>query len=202
MRIGFDIDGVLADFISAYQQLFVLLTGRDTFEAGDNLAPPTWDWPTLRGYTAEETSSVWKVIRMDSAFWFRLVPTDGLLALAQVFYALEQPSGGHDVYFLTDRAGVCPKRQTEMWLRHWLPYRMAHVAPTVLLTADKGGAARALRLDCYIDDKRQNAVEVAVCSPGTRNYLLNRPYNAGSVPPRVRRVESVREFLVKESEYL
>lgn len=199
MRIGFDIDGVLANFVSAYQATFVRLTGRDDFAPGDVDNPPTWHWPELRGYTFEETRAVWASIQVDTTFWMRLQPTAWWAALVLVLPILEEK---HDVYYLTDRPGVAAKRQTEAWLTQWLPYSLMEKTPTVLLTGKKGWAAAALKLDCYIDDKRENIVDVATQSPMTTPYLLDRRYNQGSVPRAVRRVDSLAAMFVAESDSL
>lgn len=199
MRIGLDIDGVLADFISAYQATFVRLTGRDDFLPEDIDNPPTWHWPTLRGYTDVETAAVWASIKVDPTFWVRLQPTHFWSALVLVLPILEEK---HDVYYMTDRSGVAAKRQTETWLTQWLPYTIIGKEPTVLLTSRKGLAAAALMLDCYIDDKLENIVNVAVQSPETTPYLLDRQYNQGSVPRAVKRVSSLADMFILESDNL
>lgn len=181
MRIGIDIDGVLADFVPDYQRLHVKLTGRDTFVEGDNIDPPTWHWPALRGYTPAETSTVWATIMADPNFWKRLVPMrHNIDSLSRVYRGLGE--AGHEVYFVTTRIGILAKQQTEMWLRQWVVGFGAPGGPevTVLIArfGQKGLIAKGLGLDCFIDDNYDNCVEVVRDSPATRTYLLNRRYNA------------------------
>lgn len=178
MRIGFDIDGVLADFVPAYQKLHVDVTGRDTFLPGDNVDPPIWDWPELRGYTRKETSDVWGRIGPDPTFWLNLAPMSNVGTLRKIIKHLERT---HEVYFITSRSGNRVKRQTEIWLFEHLGYPLncPGVWPTVLIVGsnEKGAMCKALKLDLYIDDNWDNVVDCAKTAPKTRTFLLNRKYN-------------------------
>lgn len=215
MRIGIDLDGVIVDFVPAYQQLHVELTGRDTFLPGDNIDPPSWNWPQMRGYSKGETTVVWETIKADPHFWRRLQPQRPAY---QVFsQAYERLTREHELYFITTRTGVACKRQTEEWLVNWV-VGLDRQFPTVLIAQHrkKGQIAAGLGLDCYIDDNYDNATDVVRDSPKTRTYLLNRRYNEQGVQSTVeiegiphptwyknsmvedRRVMSVAEFLATE----
>jgi 5'(3')-deoxyribonucleotidase len=191
MRVGFDVDGVLADFNGAFISRIERLTGRKLFAAEDEWNPPCWDYPEMRGYTREELRAVWKSIHTDPAFWQQLSPLHGAHTLATYLPRLAE----HDLYFITHRSGVAAKAQTERWLYRHLQYHTCRAAiwPTVLLTGDKGATVRALELDVYIDDKLDNAVDCCVRSPTTRTYLLNREYSQGHTTAR--RVASVMDLI-------
>ena len=201
MKVGFDIDGVLANFYVAYQEKMIEVTQRDLFRPGDDLDPPTWDWDTFRGYTKEEHRSTWDAIVGDRNFWFYLssLPFAGSVG--------DISTKHHDVYFITNRVGVAVKRQTE----HWLKTVLGVAIPTVLITSDqtgvdKGVIADALKLDAYVDDKAENVNQVVMHSDNTRTYLLNRCYNqpvdeAGvenHVDNRVIRINSLNTFFQNE----
>jgi uncharacterized protein len=194
VRIGFDVDGVLADFPTTYQKLVVEVTGQNLFHEGDAENPPAWDWAAYRGYRSEDIGRVWGTIKRSPSFWYGLGPLDGCTTLSLVLPALEDR---HDVYFVTSRPGATAKRQSEAWLYRHLPYRDMGLHPTVLISSAKGAAAKALALDCYLDDNRDNAIDVAVSSTA-RSYLLDRPYNQGSLPRGVARVTTVGEFFDRE----
>ena len=178
LKIGFDVDGVLANFIPAYQALVVLADGRNLFHPDDVNNPPCWNWPEFRGYSPELMTQVWGKIIKSPNFWFNLKPIlSNVASLAMVVKDMEWK---HDVYYVTSRPGLRAKRQTEAWLVECLPYD-EDVIPTVLLASDKGAAAKTLKLDVYIDDNLDNIKSVLRESPKTRAYLLDKSYNQGDV---------------------
>jgi hypothetical protein len=203
MRIGLDIDGVHADFAGAFTKLIVRVTGKDLFQRGDGKNPPSWDWFFQRGYTKDEVKLAWDVVKSPaSAFWLNLEELPGCAATRLVILDLLR---WHDVYFITNRPGANAKWQTEQWLR--LHLQIDH--PTVLLASEKGMTAKALNLDCYLDDYYVNVDDVIAkttpyvgadargikADPTCRTYLLNASYNRSvGVDDRVTRVESVGQF--------
>ncbi len=210
MRIGLDLDGVFCDFVQAYQQLHVETTGRDTFLPGDNIDPPTWNWPQTRGYSKGETTVVWERIKEDPYFWVRLQPQRP--AYQVLSNAYDRLTHEHELCFITTRTGMNVKAQTEQWLINWV-VGLDRQFPTVLIAQyrKKGHIALGLGLDCYIDDNYENATDMVKESPRTRTYLLHRRYNAEGVEAsdatnihytntavEERRVQSVADFLVTE----
>lgn len=204
MRIGFDLDGVLANFVQRYQTDIVRLTAHDLFQPGDIEDPPTWNWPELRGYTAAEMSMVWKHIKGSPVFWASLTALPGAYDLELVIRAIED---SNDVYYVTSRLGATAKRQSELWVEAHLNYdNMAY--PTVIVSSEKGDIAKALKLDVFVEDNRDNAYDVAAKSPYTRIYLLNYRYNQPdpdndtlwdvSQESKIRRVNSLQEVLDRE----
>lgn len=211
MKIGFDVDGVLANFIPAYQRLIIELTGKNLFHPDDDKNPPCWDWPQHRGYTNEEVGLAWKSIAADNTFWMSLTPhRDGVGTLRMVYPDLFLR---HDLYFITARVGDRAKHQTELWLQAYVAPNLK-TPPTVLISADKGGLCRALRLDAYLDDNLDNVnacvsvvrmeadrAQLANEKPkfATRVYLLDKSYNsfeaAGPMDLNVRRVNTVGQML-------
>jgi 5'(3')-deoxyribonucleotidase len=194
MKIGFDVDGVLANFNEAFVRTFRTVTGKNLFEPQDTVNPPIWDYHVLRGYTKEEIGRVVEEIDKSLTFWADLNPLEGAEAVARRNWQ------DHDVYFITHRTlGQDIKWQTETWLTFEV-----HTSPTVLLSGEKGMCAKALDLDVYIDDKWENVVNVALHSPTTRTYLYSRAYNSlphmqdSFYPGMIRRVLSVEGMLVAE----
>lgn len=191
MRVGVDIDGVLANFNASYIERCITVTGKDLF-------PPrpfdilTWNYPESYGYTNEEVSSVWEDIKSDGYFW------EDLLAYPNTAEALRrldtEELAGSEIYYITARPGIYVKHQTEIWLQKQFP---VHGVSTVLISSHKGLCAAALKLDRYIDDKPENVLETSL---HCRTYLMNRPWNAyfDTNQPYVHpiiRVNSVEEML-------
>jgi FMN phosphatase YigB (HAD superfamily) len=166
-NIGCDVDGVLADFHTAFIARVVKETGRDLF--GPEFVIRTWNYPDTVGYTKDEVTAVWNSIKADDRFWQRLPPyettTDDMAAL------VEAEARGHDIYFVTNRMGVRAKLQTQRWLR-----RHGFQDPTVILSAHKGLTARALELYFYIDDKWENCLDVSSFAR-TGVYVFDRTWN-------------------------
>jgi 5'(3')-deoxyribonucleotidase len=196
MRIGIDIDGVLADFNRDYINRCLQVTGRDLF-------PPrpfeitTWNYPESFGYSAQEVSAVWESIKTDPLFWYGLEAyPDAGESITQLAY-LERVEG-YEVYFITARPGVRVKQQTESWLKGLCA--MPQYCPTVLISSHKGICAKALDLDAYIDDKDLNVYDV-VQNTDARTFVMDRPWNRNIKHERyesgeyITRVSSVQQML-------
>jgi len=187
MRIGFDIDGVLANFIAAYQGIIIAGTGKDLFGPTDIFDPPCWDWPQYRGYTPEEIKSIWAVIKQSPDFWAMLKPDPGMSQLSRRWAQIH--GAHHDVVFATDRPGLNPLIQTKYWL-----HKYGCTYANVTISNQKGQFCADSHVDCYIDDRWDNIVAVTRESPSTRAYLLNRSYNLAIDDASYTRVPSVEEF--------
>lgn len=179
MRLGFDIDGCLANFRYSYEKLIVEVTGKDLFPK-DKEYGTVWDYPEeICGYSKSEIKGVWKHhITKSDRFWLEIPPLPLAVETIQVLNHLAL-SGEHEIYFITDRFGVMPKLQTEVWLA-----QLGMACPTVLLTGEKDDAMRILKLDAYVDDKLShcNHCMAMVRQAGTpaRVYMIDAPYNQGA----------------------
>lgn len=192
MRIGVDIDGVLADFNKAFIERVIHVTRKDLFPRRP-FDIPTWNYPEHYGYSAKEVDTVWWHIINDTQFWARL-PAYADTNAALRYLGDRISCHGDDVYFITARPGLEAKAQTEAWLLgHW---PLAHVPElTVLISQHKGMCAAALDLDVYIDDRDLNVTAVALCRDAsqTRVLLMDRPWNRDFdvTDLKIRRVTSV-----------
>ncbi len=188
-RIGVDIDGVLADFNSAFIHRCIEVTGVDLFPVRP-FDIPCWNYPEHYGYTAAQVSAVWADIKADPNFWYDLMEYPQTISMLAVLRDLED--AGAEIYFITARPGTEVKRQTEEWLLN-----MGFFEPTVLISSAKGMCARALNLTHYIDDRWENVVDVRNFNPTTKVSLLTQPWNADNdaAAEGVRRVRSVLEFV-------
>lgn len=189
MRVGFDVDGVLANFCFGYERLFVEVTGRNTFAPYEpEIGPISWNWPTEHyGYTVEETTEVWNRIKNSREF------CQGLRALpdaAKLAKWLLTNSSKHDIYFITSRVGPYAKSATENWL-YWL---FGYV-PTVLIARGelKAQVCVGLGLELFVEDNIDNARGIAAA--GVKTYLIDRAYNQGELPINVVRCYSISAAL-------
>lgn len=177
LKIGVDIDGVLADFNTAYINLLLKLTNEDKFPARP-FDIPCWFYPEHFGYSKDQISSVWDEIIINDTFWETLKPYADTAECIDLLHG--RSIRGDYVYYITSRPGTYAKQQTENWLKVNNSLRLSgwrEYVPTVIITNEKGAAAKLLDLDYYIDDKIENCEDVASSSSQTYIYMLDQPWN-------------------------
>jgi 5'(3')-deoxyribonucleotidase len=191
MRIGFDVDGVLAYFTGPYVEVLNGVSGKSVPVPSLGWHPAEWNFEGSLGFTKEDVRAAWDYIKASRTFWWHLP----VLASKDEYYTIEDIAlndKNYEVYFITNRVAVNPKWQTEAWLTDYMP----DITPTVLITEKKGLAAAALNLDIYLDDKLENIEDVQAQSVSTRAYLIDRPYNRAR--DVLRRADSVLDVLKEE----
>ena len=159
LRIGFDVDGVFADFARAFRE-----TGERLFGPGPEVAAgqPEAEEEAQEATVASPREArrsrddLWRAIRSTKNFWETLKPTEeGAAARLHALMLTER----WEVFFITQRPdtdGDTVQRQTQRWL-----VTQGFDLPSVLvLGGSRGAAARALRLDYHVDDSAQNCFDV------------------------------------------
>ena len=205
LRIGIDLDGVLADMQTALRREAEALFGprspardpqadvqaeqiaeaaREALEEGEagadageeeEAAPPEPQPLTMR-----QQRKLWKHVARIDGFWEGLEEIERGTVARFAALATERR---WNVIFLTQRpetAGDTAQRQTQRWLeRHGFPLPSVFVVPGTA----RGRVADALDLDIVIDDRPSNCLEIAVDSRA-RAVLVWRD-RSGPVPPNV-----------------
>jgi 5'(3')-deoxyribonucleotidase len=165
LRIGVDVDGVLAEFIRQARLDFQkMLDGRPA----DSVIQTGWGFDSI-GISREEERAFWKHVDETPNWWMQLGRRPGTNTLKRL-------CDKYRVIFITNRkdgTGLPVDIQTATWLSD--NFGIAY--PTVLLSDDKGPLTRALKLDWFIDDRPKNVEEVRVSSPLTRTVLYRTTYN-------------------------
>jgi beta-phosphoglucomutase-like phosphatase (HAD superfamily) len=171
LRIGFDMDGVLADFASAFREIERDLFGGDSAGAAQNTpeeeSEQATNAPAAAAPTAREIErrrrAVWDRIRSTQNFWTTLNPTEPA-AVRRLHAQMLQHRW--EVVFITQRpatAGDTVQRQTQRWL-----VQQGFELPSVVVIAgSRGAAVHALRLTHHVDDSPQNCVDVKTDSRAT-----------------------------------
>ena len=186
IRIGFDVDGVVADFAAGYraveQRLFGGRPGRPDEPESEDRAQEhretrfreAVDRP---GETPAESHQphemrrrrdlIWKEIKQTRDFWETLAPTevDGVRRIHQLMLRHRW-----EIFFITQRpttAGDTVQRQTQRWL-----VEQGFDFPSVLVVSgSRGVVSSALRLSYHVDDNPQHCVDVRADS-ATRPLLI------------------------------
>jgi 5'(3')-deoxyribonucleotidase len=187
MKIGIDMDDVLANFQKRFVKLLNELYGKTPLDA----EPIDWDW-TNCNVTPEEMKNGWIEASKTTNLWLELEPLPALDMEAK--FLLSKLDLVHDLFFVTNRfitPGLSPTKQTQLWVREntYLPM------PNVMLAKDKGPMASVLELEAFIDDRPKNCLDVLAARPQCRVFLCdsshNQTFNGGE---RIPRVASLKEF--------
>jgi hypothetical protein len=172
LRIGFDLDGVLADMETALvreaERLFGSKVNRapegPTRSSMSDLVPEdvSDDAPLRRELhlSARERRQLWRHVRKIDGFWESLDEIEpGSIARLAALAAQHR----WEIIFLTRRpatAGATAQLQSQRWLEA-KGFRLPSV---FVVTASRGLIAAGLTLDIVVDDTPENCVDVAADS--------------------------------------
>jgi hypothetical protein len=161
LRIGIDIDGVLADFRTAFHEAAVRCLRHDVDDSQD--------LESLTPLSAEDVRRVWDHIASAQNWWME-VPAYEADQIARLYSLMR--AGGWEVFFMTKRppsAGDSVQFQTQWWIE-----RFGFYLPAVMtVPGSRGDIANGLRLDLVIDDQLINCIEVISTAP-TKAILVQR----------------------------
>ena len=185
LRIGFDLDGVLADFASAFHAVETRLFGTDASSTPDDEDEPQAAQPAAGSAPARDRSrrdAIWRQIVATDDFWTTLQPTDPS-AVRRIHDLMLRHRW--EVVFITQRPatqGDTVQRQTQRWL-----VAQGFELPSVLvISGSRGAAAGALRLDYHVDDSATNCLDVLSDSSARPILIVGKPDS-----PTARRARSL-----------
>ena len=190
--ILWDVDGVLADFIYGF-----------TSTAGKLSDPPFAAW----GTKVHESGDFGKIIpdnELQQRAWYELTHTNHWWSRLPTLLSTQEQMEFHKFtkdmsyrsVFCTARPDSTPEIQfqTQLFLENLGVYM-----PNVVVSKRKGDVARAIEADYAIDDKPENCACIHWISDvkPTKSYILDYPLinRQKILPPKVRRVSSITEFI-------
>ena len=195
LRIGFDLDGTLANFSDAFHAVEARLFGADSHtDAGQ----PEKEREEEPGSEEDERRSgddrrkiqrqvvegrrrrdaIWSAIRKTPDFWTHLEPLDPTAVRRIHEMALRHK---WEVFFITQRPytdGDTVQRQTQ----HWLVAQGFDLPSVLVISGSRGAAAAALRLDYHVDDSPQNCLDV-LAESGAKPILIVQSEDEATVQP-------------------
>ena len=187
MVLGFDIDGVLADFVSPFLGLLEHRIGGGPIDPASITDPNFMQHPFL---TREIIFECMEAASYDAEFWRALAP----LPSAEQWRTLERIGREHELLFITHRwvrDTYDINQVTCDWLR-----RHGVSDPLVHFTQDKKSAlVQKLNIDLFVDDRHENCEDVATQTDALV-FMPNRPYNRAFNHPKVQRIRELDEVFV------
>jgi len=164
LRIGFDMDGVFADFAAAFHEIEAKIFGIESSDLVDQPEPlqaseseaPGADSVPNAYEQRRRREAVWVEIEAIPDFWTTLKPTrEGAVRRLHTLMLEHR----WEVFFITQRpatAGDTVQRQTQKWL-----IAQGFDMPSVLvIPGPRGAAGNALSLHYHVDDSANNCVDM------------------------------------------
>jgi uncharacterized HAD superfamily protein len=184
MIVAFDIDGVVADFVSPFLRVLERRVGGGPIDPASITDPNFMRHPFL---TREVVLQCMEEVSFDPAFWTALEP----LLSPEQWRALERVSCEHDLCFITHRwvrDNYDIHQVTCDWLRgHGVSHPRVHFTQE-----NKSEPVRRLNVAVFVDDRHENCEDVATRTDAVV-FMPHRPYNCAFHHPRVQRIQELDE---------
>lgn len=153
MRVAFDIDGVIADFVRSFTKIPWNIFGDHTFVPWTTPEQEQWGFPPHFQY--ERT---WEYVKAQYNWWMTLKPLINNYEIAMLNNAIDN----HDVYFITSRPrtkGFSAETQSKLWLSS-IGVISEHASVIATQAGKKGVLCKALDIDVAIDDRVGGVQEI------------------------------------------
>lgn len=164
LRLGVDVDGVVADFRAAFRTLAERELGRAPHDVEKELSKADVD-------------RLWKSVGAATNWWLD-VPAYEPDQIGRLY--AESRRCRWEIFFMTSRpvsAGDTVQLQTQAWLE-----RYGFYLPSVLTApaGARGELARSLRLDLTLDDRMVNCLEIISASNSRALMVLRDSVESGA----------------------
>jgi len=185
MKIGLDIDGVLADFVTPFLRRLELRVGGPAIDPASITDPNFQHHPFLTG---ELVYACMVDASYDPEFWRMLAP----LPSPNQWQALNQLSRDNEVVFITHR-WVRDAYDINAVTCEWLG-RHGIDNPVVHFTQDlKSQLVKQMQVELFVDDRHENCEDVATQTDAVV-MMPHRPYNQAFEHPKVQRIQDLNDL--------
>jgi hypothetical protein len=212
LRVGFDLDGTVADMFSALHREALTLFGEDVLrKAAYKQEPPTsakaLDTTPAKAkeekagakaapeddattniamqelhLTARQQMQLWDHVKKVENFWSTLPELEPGIIARIAKTALERR---WEVIFLTTRPSTAGEL-VQMQSQRWLEAHGFQYPSVYVVQRSRGKIADALALDAFVDDRPENCLDIAVESKA--KVILVWHGNLSDVPPGAKRL--------------
>jgi len=176
LKIGLDIDGVVADSFPIFRRELNKHYGKDISRIDNYDMSKVYDvgWGDISAFFDQNVEYLFSEPK----------PMKG--SVETILFWLK---AGHEIVFVTARKCGFEEKITMEWLKkNNIPYEKTVFAGG----ASKTFAVREFSLDIFIDDFVSNALEIAAMSVPV--LLLDAPYNQGKLPQGIKRCYNWEEI--------
>ena len=183
LKIGLDIDGVVADSFPVFIRELNRHYGKDIKELNN------YDMTEIYGVAWDEMSQFFH----DNMDYLFSAPKPMPGAVDSINYLLE---AGHEIIYVTARASGAEEKITCKWFEDNKIYRKKAYFTGGM---SKTFAVKENAVDIFVDDFLTNALEIA--SLGVPVLLMDSPYNQGKLPQGVIRCYCWEDILCHIDEH-
>ena len=159
LRAGFDLDGVVADFRTAFER-------EAHHHMSGALDPDRADTDTLSN---AELRAIWSRIQRTPNWWTTVDPYEPA-QIARLYEIARRKRW--EVVFMTKRP-ITEGEPVQFQTQHWLERHGFYYPAVVTVPGSRGELANALRLDIIVDDQLYNCIDV-VTGSHAKALLLSR----------------------------
>ncbi len=166
VKVGYDIDGVLANFVDGFLQEGINTRLGTNFESSQ-----------MSAFSFQDSFGIDKLVETeefnrlrDNGLFERLQPYNDMIDSVKKLdrYKL-------DIYFITHRSKRAIEQTYQWFMKYDIPMGKGIYFTPMDRTPTKGELATYLGIEHFIDDCYANCIEMK--SHGIKTYVMNRPWN-------------------------
>lgn len=167
IHVGFDLDGVIADWVQAYTKHSNKRNGTPVLKSDSSDIPEFSMYPWYQSRD-EFIDTFMEWVKQPRAFTnIPDVSTANTMAANKINKSFETT-------YITARNPPLDSSDVYMQTRAWLDRR--GLTGRLFINEEKGKLCKAFNIDYYIDDKPENLLDIMKHSPNTVPVLMKRTY--------------------------